>query len=391
MTPHPLEARSVALASPPGRAILLPLAHLCHMSDGHGLFEHALEDQPRIEHGYCTDDVARALAFVVRESALVAAGGPSAQLPDPTPGRPVPTLDGLVETYLQFLENAVQPNGAAHNRMHADGTWSDTPAGGDWWGRAIGALGVTAALAADPAVAARAANALIRAACWHTQDLHAALFAAVGAAEALSAGVQGVATASRDLIARADAMLPPLTPSLGGAGAWLWPEPRLRYGNGIMPEALLAGGAATGDPAMVDRGLAMLGFYLDVITVDGALSFPGTSGWGPNDRRPQFDQQPIEAATLAQACARAWDITGDQHWRAGVGLAWQWFLGDNDASTPMFDPATGAGFDGLTANGRNTNRGAESTLAALTTHQLAHRLGLRTGLQAATSTPRGTP
>jgi hypothetical protein len=42
----------------------------------------------------------------------------------------------------------------------------------------------------------------------------------------------------------------------------------------------------------------------------------------------------------------------------------------------MFDPATGAGFDGLQRTGRNNNRGAESTLAMLHTAQHARRLGV---------------
>jgi len=46
-----------------------------------------------------------------------------------------------------------------------------------------------------------------------------------------------------------------------------------------------------------------------------------------------------------------------------------WFLGDNDAGTPMWDPATGGGYDGLTRQGPNLNQGAESTLALIATLQ----------------------
>jgi hypothetical protein len=51
-----------------------------------------------------------------------------------------------------------------------------------------------------------------------------------------------------------------------------------------------------------------------------------------------------------------------------------WFLGDNDASAAMWDPATGGGYDGLTASGPNANQGAESTLALLATWQHARVL-----------------
>ncbi|HVL60377.1 MAG TPA: hypothetical protein VM430_03075, partial [Microbacterium sp.] len=90
----------------------------------------------------------------------------------------------------------------------------------------------------------------------------------------------------------------------------------------------------------------------------------------------QFDQQPIEVAAIADACARAFDITDDPSWRDVVATTWAWFTGDNDASTAMFDPGSGAGFDGLERDGRNENRGAESTLAALSTYQQARRLGV---------------
>ena len=37
-----------------------------------------------------------------------------------------------------------------------------------------------------------------------------------------------------------------------------------------------------------------------------------------------------------------------------------------------FEPATGAGFDGLTASGRNENQGAESTLCYLSVAERYH-------------------
>lgn len=120
----------------------------------------------------------------------------------------------------------------------------------------------------------------------------------------------------------------------------------------------------------------MLRLLLNIETARGHLSVTGTHGRGPAQRSAQFDQQPIEVAALADACARAFDVTADPSWREAVASAWGWFLGDNDVSTAMFDPASGAGFDGLEADGRNENRGAESTIAALSTYQQARRLGV---------------
>ena len=155
---------------------------------------------------------------------------------------------------------------------------------------------------------------------------------------------------------------------------WRWPAPRLTYSNGSVPEALIVAGQALEDKAVVARGLVLLDFLLGIETHEGHLSVTPVGGRGRHDAVPAFDQQPIEVAALADACARAWTVTRDDRWRDGVDLAVGWFLGDNDALTPMVDLASGAGYDGLEVNGRNDNRGAESTIAALSTFQQAARL-----------------
>lgn len=97
-------------------------------------------------------------------------------------------------------------------------------------------------------------------------------------------------------------------------------------------------------------------------------------GWTLGEARPGFDQQPIEVAALADAFASAFDVTGDPRWVRHVERAQAWFLGENDVGTPLFDPATGGGCDGLERNGANRNQGAESTLALVSTFQQARRL-----------------
>ena len=55
-------------------------------------------------------------------------------------------------------------------------------------------------------------------------------------------------------------------------------------------------------------------------------------------------------------------------------MAARWIAGDNDAATPMWDPITSGGYDGLHAWGPNLNQGAESTLALVSTLQHARHL-----------------
>ena len=326
-------------------------SHLVALMDEHGIFEHALFDVPRRGDGYCVDDVARALIVLVRE-------------PDQTP-----ELAARAETCLAFLEDAVDVDGRVHNRMAAGGGWTDEPALGDWWGRALWALGVTAARAPTEAARSRALNAFHRAASARSPHGRAMAFATLGATDVLAAHPD-------DLAANALLHDGVSTIAIPRDGQWAWPEPRLRYANAVLPEALLAAGMAMDSPRVVSQGLGMLRFLVGLETTGGRLSVTGTDGRGPGQTAAQFDQQPIEVAAIADACARAFDITDDPSWRDVVTATWAWFTGDNDASTAMFDPGSGAGFDGLERDGRNENRGAESTLAALSTYQQARRLGV---------------
>jgi hypothetical protein len=195
-------------------------------------------------------------------------------------------------------------------------------------------------------------------------------FAALGAAEVLAVLPQH---------RQARALMTAVAIAVGRPAAdeaWPWPQPRLTYANAVLPEALLAAGAALESPTLVADGLRLLGWLLDGQTRDGHLSVTPAGGRGPGETGPAFDQQPIEVAALADACARAYLITGERRWAEGSELAAAWFVGLNDSGTPMHDPATGGGFDGLERVGRNENQGAESTLALLSTLQQARSMAL---------------
>jgi hypothetical protein len=324
--------------------------HLLRLTDHRGLFEHAELSLPRRDHGYCVDDVARGLVVVCRESGSDF------------------SVRRLERHYLDFVLAALQPDGTCRNRMGTDGVWGDGPGVGDWWGRAVWGLGVAAGRAHCESVRARALAGFQLAAQQRSPHGRAMAYAALGAAEVLlvQPGDPGACRMLADVITC-------IGPTATMPG-WPWPEPRLRYGNGTVAEALIVAGAALEDDTTLGRGLVLLEFLLGVETRAGHLSVTPVGGRGRGESGPLFDQQPIEVAALADACASAYRVTDDPRWLVGVRLAWDWFLGDNDAATQMFDPATGAGYDGLEAAGRNGNQGAESTLAMLSTAQHARWL-----------------
>jgi hypothetical protein len=82
----------------------------------------------------------------------------------------------------------------------------------------------------------------------------------------------------------------------------------------------------------------------------------------------EFPQIAYGVNSLVQGLAALHEATGDDNYGKLAGLAAGWFYGDNAAGFPMYDPATGRGYDGLNGPSSfrvNRNAGAESTIEAL--------------------------
>lgn len=321
--------------------------HLADLSTPLGLFEHALFTKPRRDHGFCLDDVARGLVVTSRE---------------PEPGAVVSRLG---DAYLRFVLCAQDRDGRFHNRRSADGTWTDEPSVDDHWGRGLWALGTAAAETGDDGVRQAALAGARRGLQCRSPAWHAMAYAALGAFEVLK--VRPGEVVALDLLADAQMVVGGTV----GTPGWPWPEARLTYANAVLPEALIVIGAALGDEATLARGLGLLRWLVDLQTIGDHLSPSPAGGWQMGEPRPGFDQQPVEVTALAEACRRAYSVVGDDAWLPVVDRCAHWFVGLNDTGAVLYDQATGGGRDGIHADGVNENQGAESTLAALATVQLA--------------------
>lgn len=329
-------------------------AHVLSMSDAVGMFEHADHTVARRSHGYCTDDMARLMVVAIRE--------PSVDT----------VMRDLRRSTLRFLVAAQSPGGKIRNRRTVGGRWLDQHGVDDCWGRSVWAFGTAAHLATEDWLRASARSCFNRSVSQRSPHRRAMAFAALGAAEVVARD-PGHRRAIDLLVDAVDTIGP-----AAGDAAWPWPEPRLAYANAAIADALVAAGHALGRPDVLDDGLRLLGWLLDRETLDDHLSTTPVGGAGPDDVAPGFDQQPIEVAAMADACARAFALTGDERWQHGVRLAVAWFGGANDAGAVMWDQATGGGYDGLTSTGPNLNQGAESTLALISTMQHASLAGVTT-------------
>lgn len=326
--------------------------HLLRFTDDVGMLEHAQGAIPKREHGYCTDDNARALIVVCR-------------------AKDQRRLGGLADRYLAFLRHAYRGEGQFLNRLEYDRTW-DVRRGENLWdgcGRALWSLGIASVHAKDVHSRRFARDLFLDGAeSFRPPYVRSAAFAAVGAAELLRVEDNPTAEAmARFAVSFIDdgRTLP---------GSWQWMEDQLTYANGLLPHALIATGSALHDDAIAQRGLQMLRWLVDRCTApEGHLSVCPSGGWTRANMTQDFDQQPIEVSTLADAAVAAFEATYDPAWLDVVQKCAAWFLGDNDGKSYMIDDSSAGGFDGLQRDGVNPNQGAESSLALLSTMQWAER------------------
>jgi len=360
---RPRRAFSSALGHPPTSVPEPSLSHLDALTDDTGILQHAKFTVPARQHGYCTDDNARAVIVTARLRPYV---------------RQRAHLDQLAVRYLAFLAHAFDDETRVfRNFMGYDRSWLEKEGSPDCQGRAVWALGVAATRGTDSQQLLAAE--LFRAALDKAEDvsdLRTVSFVLMGIAEYLErfAGDTAVQRLRTSLVER----LAGAFHDSAAADEWPFPYDKLTYANAALPHALLIAGRTTDQAVLVEMGLRTLTWLLSLQTEAGRFSPVGNSGFYPrHGTKARFDQQPIEADTTLAACAEAFRVTGDQIWLDQATRCFHWYLGQNDLGVSLYDPATGGCCDGLSSTGASENQGAESTLAWL--HALAemHKLHLQ--------------
>jgi glycosyltransferase involved in cell wall biosynthesis len=330
----------------------IKLDHLKAFTDDTGILQHANYTIPDRTHGYCTDDNARAL--------LVAAMG---QKYLPTNGL---GLDFLSGHYLGFLLYAFnEKNGRFRNFMTYSRQWMEEIGSEDAHGRAIWCLGKAVAFFQNPghlAMTTTLFNKALRAV-ENFRSPRAIAFSLVGMHAYLNK-FSGDSDVRRIREIFADRLFDQFKNN--ATDDWLWLENALNYANGKLPHALLLCGHWLQRNDMIDMGLNSLKWLLAIQTEDNHFVPIGSNGWYEKDGpRARFDQQPVEANAMVEACVEAFNLTRDKSWFDHAVMCFNWFLGHNDLNMPLYDPKTGGCRDGLMADGINQNQGAESSLAWL--------------------------
>ncbi len=343
------------------RAILpeVSLRHLRTMTDDCGLFQHAVFSVPDRNHGYCVDDNARGLIAAVMNWRLFK---DEAIFP-------------LIKTYISFLFHAFnEENKRMRNFMGYDRTWLEEAGSEDSHGRVLWAVGYTIAHPPSDAVlglATRLFKEIIDAPCNFTSP-RAWAFSAIGANYYLRrfGGDTKVRQIKADLCEKIQELY-----RQNATDDWYWCEDIVCYDNARIPQALIIAGSHLENGEYYETGLKSLRWLIDIQTNPdgGHLSLVGNDGWYRRDgEKARFDQQPVDATALIDACYQAFVISGDDYWMRKVEWAFNWFFGSNDVHQAIYYFSTGACFDGLMPGGINQNQGGESVASVLIALQRVH-------------------
>lgn len=153
------------------------------------------------------------------------------------------------------------------------------------------------------------------------------------------------------------------------SGAFLsWENLWHAYGN-IQSYALLSAGQVLHDTTLIQSALYEIDHFYPSAMASGGLSHFWVKKEGNKTIRYDTHKLPQIAygyRVMIWACVKAFEITGEEkYYMQAVELA-SWFDGKNFANQPMYDPATGLGFDGIDESLKvNRNSGAESTIESL--------------------------
>jgi glycosyltransferase involved in cell wall biosynthesis len=326
--------------------------HLKIMTDDTGILQHATYTIPNRNHGYCTDDNARAL--VVTGMAYKYSSSNSVW------------LDSLSSLYLSFLLDAYnEDNGRFRNFLTYSRQWMEEIGSEDSHGRALWGLGKIIVFSNNIGQM-EVASLLFKRALKAVEEFtspRAMAFALVGI-HAYLEKFSGDSEVRRIREVLAENLFKLFKNN--ATQDWPWPEKKICYTNGKFVHALLLSGQWMQRNDMIEMGLNSLKWLLDIQTENGHFVPIGNNGWYEQDHyKARFDQQPIEANAMIEACVEAFNFTRNRVWLDSAVMCFNWFLGHNDLNLSLYDPKTGGCRDGLMADGINQNEGAESSLAWL--------------------------
>ncbi len=353
--PRPVDQQTRTLMDAPRDLTEIKLDHLLTLTDDVGMLRHAKNTIPDRHHGYTTEVNARALVTVLmaQDHLDFDAGG---------------KVEPLISKYLSFLEHAFDPETERfRTKLGYDRRWQAEGLSEDVHAQAILALGESVARCQSRGQMTLAADLFHRAlpACEVFEDPHAWAHTLIGI-HAYLRRFSGDSHARRVREMLAEKLFNRFRQST--SMDWTWPTDHLTYANARLPHALLMSGRWMFRNDMIESALYSLQWLQHVQEgEENRFSPVGDEGGMPRGgEKARFSQKPLEAAVTIEAYLEAFHVTDDPIWVDRADRCLNWFLGENDLHTPVYDHVSGGCHDALMSQSVNENQGAEATLAWLT-------------------------
>ena len=280
----------------------ISLIHMKHMTTDTGIIQFSKINQPDIATGYTLDDNARALVVSCMYFKLT---GDQKQI-------------SVIQKYLHFIKNCLQPGGDFLNYMDKDENFTDQNNEtnlDDANGRAVWALGHLVSLKGlIPGEIISEAQTILEKSLLRIGEVHST--------RAMAFAMKGLCSfhdASRSsghlllLKTFADRLVQMYrhesTPS------WDWFEGYLTYANSILPEALLSAWLLTREPSYKEIAIASFEFLLSQIFNENGIEVISNKNWLQKGQPAgHFGEQPIDVAYTILTLSKFYDVTMNENY-----------------------------------------------------------------------------
>ena len=330
---------------------------MASITDETGIFQHAKFATPNRKEGYTTDDNARALIVCAKYNKL----------------NKNPEIAKLANIYLSFLYHMQMKDGRLHNFMGYDRQFLDLVGSDDSLGRALWATGNVINSNLDKEKKSLGKEIFDKALphAYKSTSPRTKAFTILGLSQYHSAYPK-----DNNLSLRMKELANQLLKMYKKKSSvnWRWFETYLTYCNARLAQAMFKSYVHIGDESYLQVAEETFNFLLKVQIKNDIFEPVGNNGWyKKNGLKAIYDQQSVEASCMVDTALTAFQITQNTHYKAAGQSIFEWYLGKNAQGLNIYDPNTGACYDGITPKGLNLNEGAES----IVTYLLA-RLNLET-------------
>lgn len=318
--------------------------YLFEFTDDVGIFQHSKFGVPDRNHGYTTDDNARALILAVM---LYERFKKKRYLK-------------LICKYVSFVHYAQNDKGMFKNFMNYQREFLENQGSEDCFGRCIWALGRTISSTSVPQNVKNTCTCILNDATKNIETINyprAKAYTIVGLSflkdsEEMCKYIESLSMSIIEQYKKVNDI------------DWHWFEDSMTYGNAFFPWALFCAYKILEKECYLEIAKESMDFLESIVMKPNFFKPIGCNGWLVKGLTPAtYDEQPIEACEMLYAYMENYEVTKNKKCLNNALKCFNWYKGKNSKNLSLIDKETGACYDGINENGLNLNQGSESIIA----------------------------